>query len=303
MLEIPHNTVDISKIPLQKNIELFVKREDQIHPEISGNKYWKLFYNINQYLESKILDPLIITFGGAYSNHLAAVASLGKLLNIKTIGIVRGEELQSKISENATLKGAFDNGMQFRFVSRTVYRDKEKLTEDLTKEFPHALIIPEGGSNDLAVRGVQHMLSEETKDFDYLCSAVGTGGTLGGLSKYCEEGQKVLGLSVVKDDSLEETVFRFSGKRNFSLLDASEGGYGKISDDLVTFINDFGRSYGIKLDPIYTGKMMKSLMQMIDGDQFPDGSKILAFHTGGLQGIEGANALLRTQNRKLIEIF
>jgi 1-aminocyclopropane-1-carboxylate deaminase len=220
-MKLPLISVPIVEIPLEKSVHLFLKREDLINPEISGNKYWKLFYNVNQYLDKIIVDKKIITFGGAYSNHIFTVSAAGKIYNISSLGIIRGEELEEKWNENFTLKKARENGMEFRFVSREDYRDKKRLTEKLREEFPNALIIPEGGSNELAVQGIQHMLSNETKEFDYLCSAVGTGGTLAGISRYAAEKQKVLGFKVVEDSSLEEQIFNWSGKKNFELISAS----------------------------------------------------------------------------------
>lgn len=293
--------VPIIEIPIDKNCRLFLKREDLIHPEISGNKYWKLFYNIENYLEEKPKTPMIITFGGAFSNHIFAVSALGKELNIKTLGIIRGDELEKTWRENPTLKKANENGMNFRFVSRTDYRDKENLAENLQQEFLKALIIPEGGTNHLAVEGVRLMLNDETKEFDYLCSPVGTGGTLAGISKFAEAHQKVLGFKVVKDHALENKIFELSGRGNFELIDASDGGYGKITDANVQFINDFYKQFNIPLDPIYTGKMFRKIFEMIEADFFPKDSKVLVFHTGGLQGIEGANDKLKNQNRELIE--
>ena len=302
-MKIPEISIPIIEIPLEKNIRLFLKREDLIHPHISGNKYWKLFYNINSYLEPKPENPFIITFGGAFSNHIAATAALGKEFQSKTLGIVRGEELQNKFQENPTLKLAHENGMEFRFVSREAYRNKESLTQILQKEFPEALIIPEGGTNDRAVEGIQYMLNSETKSFDYLCTAVGTGGTVAGISKFAEENQQVLGFKVVDDDSLYNRVVELSKRNNCKLIEAHDGGYGKISDENIRFINVFKEKYGIQLDPIYTGKMMRKIFELIDNNYFPDGSKILAFHTGGLQGIFGANERLKKQNRPLIDFL
>ena len=301
-MKIPTISIPITQIPLQKNIQLFLKREDLIHPRISGNKYWKLFYNINSYLYQNPANPFIITFGGAFSNHIAAVAALGKEYQLKTLGIIRGEELQGKWQENPTLKLADQNGMDFRFVTREEYRDKDALTQILENEFPNVLIIPEGGTNEHAVEGIQFMLTEETKSFDYLCTAVGTGGTIAGISKFAEENQKVLGFKVVDDHSLYNKVSELSTRNNFELIESHEGKYGKITDENIRFINDFNQNYGIQLDPIYTGKMMKKLFEMIEENYFPAGSKILAFHTGGLQGISGANELLKKQNRPLIDI-
>ena len=302
-MKIPEISIPIIEIPLEKNIRLFLKREDLIHPHISGNKYWKLFYYINSYLEPKPENPFIITFGGAFSNHIAATAALGKKFQLKVLGIIRGEELQNKFQENPTLKLAHENGMEFRFVTREAYRNKESLTQILQKEFPEALIIPEGGTNDRAVEGIQYMLNSETKSFDYLCTAVGTGGTVAGISKFAEENQQVLGFKVVDDDSLYNRVVELSKRNNCKLIEAHDGGYGKISDENIRFINVFKEKYGIQLDPIYTGKMMRKIFELIDDNYFPDGSKILAFHTGGLQGIFGANERLKKQNRPLIDFL
>lgn len=292
--------IPITEIPLNKSVRLFIKREDLIDPEISGNKFWKLFYNINHYLERNPKNPLIITFGGAFSNHISAVSALGNNLGIKTLGIIRGEELQQKWEQNPTLKFASSNGMDFRFVSREEYRNKVSLTKKLENEFPSSLIIPDGGTNNLAVDGIQHMLSSDTKSFNYLCTAVGTGGTIAGISKFAGDDQKVLGFKVVDDNSLKTKISELSGNENFSLIDAHFGGYGKINDENIRFINWFSAEFGIQLDPIYTGKMMQKVFELIDEGFFPENSRILCFHTGGLQGIEGANEMLKKQNRTVI---
>lgn len=300
---IPDFSIPITEIPLEKNIRLYIKREDLIHSGISGNKFWKLFYNINHYQEKNPENPLIITFGGAFSNHIAAVAALGREQSMRTLGIIRGEELQKKWQENPTLQIAHANGMDFRFVSREEYRNKDSLTQKLQQEFPQALIIPEGGTNQLAVKGIQHLLNHETKSFGYLCTAVGTGGTVAGISKFAEENQQVLGFKVVNDPTLEEYIFELSQRKNFKLLEAHDGSYGKITDENIRFINNFSDYYGIQLDPVYTGKMMKRIFGLIEEDFFPENSRILAFHTGGLQGIAGANRLLEKQNRPLIKLI
>ncbi|ASK30214.1 1-aminocyclopropane-1-carboxylate deaminase [Chryseobacterium sp. T16E-39] len=300
ILQTPTEPIPIQEIPVDKNIKLFIKREDLVHPQISGNKYWKLFHNVNTYLENQIEDPIIITFGGAFSNHISAVSAIGKLAGIRTVGIIRGEELQHKWRDNPTLLFAFRNGMNLKFVSREEYRNKEKLSEFLQQGFPNALIVPEGGTNEDAVQGVKMMLNNETKDFDYLCTAVGTGGTIAGISEFCEENQKVIGFKVVHDSSLEDTIDQLTLKKNYHLIDSDFGGYGKIKDENIRFINDFKEKYNIPLEPIYTGKMMQRVFELIEEGYFPDNSKILCFHTGGLQGIEGANLLLEKQNRKLI---
>jgi len=297
MLQIPEYKIPIVEIKTHFDARIFIKREDLIHPQISGNKFWKLFFNVNHYLELKPKHPLLITFGGAFSNHIASVSAFGKEFEIPTIGIIRGNELENNWQDNPTLSEASKNGMQFFFVSREDYHHKEKLTEEFSEKYPNSLIIPEGGSNEMAVEGVQYMLGNDTKDFDYLCTAVGTGGTIAGISKFAEEHQKVFGIKVVKDDSLQEIISEWSRKSNFELIDADENRYGKISDENIRFINWFHQEYQIPLDPIYTGKMMQKIFDLAEKGFFPKGSKILTFHTGGLQGIKGANQFLKSKGR------
>ncbi len=301
MLQIPEYKIPIVKIKTDFDVQIFIKREDLIHPKISGNKFWKLFFNVNQYLDSKPENPLLISFGGAFSNHIASVSAFGKQFGIATIGIIRGNELENNWQDNPTLSEASKNGMQFFFVSREDYQNKEKLTEQFSNKYPNALIIPEGGSNEMAVEGVQYMLGNDTKDFDYLCTAVGTGGTIAGISKFAEEHQKGVGIKVVRDDSLQKTISEWSRRSNFELIDADENRYGKISDENIRFINWFYEEYQIPLDPIYTGKMMQKIFDLSEKGFFPKGSKILTFHTGGLQGIKGANLFLKSKNRRLID--
>lgn len=300
MLKIPTEGRPIKFILKENEVELFIKREDLIHPFISGNKYWKLFYQLNSYVERKEAQPIIITFGGAYSNHIAATSYAAKLLGIASLGIIRGEEISETWQENPTLEFAHSNGMEFHFVSREDYRDKENLKNQFLKKFPDALLVEEGGTSPLAAKGVSHMLGSDTKDFHYLCSAVGTGGTLAGISKYAEENQKVLGFKMVNDSSVESTIYHLSGKNNFHLFEPLDR-YGKISDEVITFINEFYDRFEIPLDPIYTGKMVYQLLQLIKNGYFPKGSKVLVFHTGGLQGIAGVNRKLKNQNKTEIK--
>ena len=275
-------------------VEFYVKREDKIHPFVSGNKYRKLKYNL---LEAKNngFDTLL-TFGGAFSNHIAAVASAGNAFGFKTIGIVRGEELGNKISENSTLSFAKENGMQFKFVSRELYRNKtsESFLNDLKEEFGDFYLIPEGGTNKLAIKGCEEILNTEDKTFDYICCAVGTGGTISGLINCSEPSQQVLGFPALKGDFLKEDISKFATQTNWKLItDYHFGGYAKINEELVTFINQFKIDNQVSLDPVYTGKMLFGIMDLINKNYFPKGSKILVIHTGGLQGVEGMNAILR----------
>ena len=299
-MKLLEHKIPIVEIPIESKVRLFIKREDLTHPEISGNKYWKMFFNVKKYLEKEVAERKIITFGGAFSNHIAAAAALGNEFGIKTLGVIRGNELEDSWQENPTLFSAHQNGMSFRFVTRETYRYKEKMMKELQEEFPESLVVPEGGTNENAVEGIQYMLTDETKDFDYICSAVGTGGTVSGLSKFAQPHQKIIGFKAVKDNSLENRIKNLSKKDNFTLIDASDGGFGKITDENVRFINEFYQYFGIVLEPVYTGKMLRKIFEMIADDYFPANSKILAFHTGGLQGIFGANEMLKKKNRNLI---
>ena len=282
-------------------VELYIKREDKIHPFVSGNKYRKLKYNL---LEAKNngFDTLL-TFGGAFSNHIAAVASAGNAFGFKTIGIVRGEELGNKISENTTLSFAKENGMQFKFVSRELYRNKtsESFLNDLKEEFGDFYLIPEGGTNKLAVKGCEEILNTEDNTFDYICCAVGTGGTISGLINCSKPSQQVLGFPALKGDFLKEDISKFATQTNWKLItDYHFGGYAKINEELVTFINQFKIDNQVSLDPVYTGKMLFGIIDLINKNYFPKGSKILAIHTGGLQGIEGMNAVLKKKKLPII---
>lgn len=296
------NTVNERLIVSNKSgIELHIKREDKLHAFVSGNKYRKLKYNL---LEADTLGyKTLLTFGGAYSNHIAAVASAGRLLGFNTIGVIRGEELSSEIDNNPTLSFAKQNGMQFKFVSREDYRNKtsEDFLKDLKDEFLDFYLIPEGGTNALAVKGCEEILSDSDDDFDFVCCAVGTGGTISGLINCSKPSQQVLGFPALKGDFLKEDISKFANKNNWKLVtDYHFGGYAKINTELVSFINQFKDLNNIQLDPVYTGKMLFGIFDLIEKNYFPKGSRILVIHTGGLQGIEGMNVFLKKKNLPLI---
>ena len=285
----------------KKNIELSIKREDLIHPFVSGNKYRKLKYNVLQAREEN--KPTLLTFGGAFSNHIAAVASAGKAEGFNTIGIIRGEELKGKVDTNPTLSFAKSCGMTFNFISRKDYKDKSNpnFISNLKDWFGDFYLIPEGGTNNLAIKGCQEILNEKDSKFDYLCCAVGTGGTISGIINASKSNQKVLGFSSLKGDFLNKDISKFATSTNWELItDYHFGGYGKINDSLIAFINKFKAETEIPLDPIYTGKMMFGIFDLIKKGYFKPNSKILAIHTGGLQGIDGMNAKLKKQNKPLI---
>ena len=288
-------------IPNGFDCEISIKPEYLIHPKVSGNKYRKLKYNLEH---ARVLNQhTLLTFGGAYSNHIAAVASAGQELKFKTIGIIRGEELISKIQSNPSLKFAQDCGMVLKFISREAYRDKvsETFLKQLSHEFGDFYIIPEGGTNNLAVKGCEEILAEEDSDFDYICCSVGTGGTISGLINSSFAPQKILGFPALKGGFLSEEITKFATKNNWELIeDYQFGGYAKINQELISFINEFRGRHNVPLDPIYTGKMLFGICDLIQKGYFPKNSKILAIHTGGLQGIEGMNLMLKQKKWPLI---
>lgn len=279
-------------------ISLAIKREDLIHPYISGNKFRKLKYNLIQAQTEK--HQKLLTFGGAFSNHIAAVAAAGKRVGMETIGVIRGDELSNQIASNPTLQFAADCGMQFEFVDRETYRRKEDAAfiESLRQKFGRFFLIPEGGTNAAAIRGCEEILTATDGAFDYICCAVGTGGTIAGLINSGGPHQKILGFPALKGDFLKAEICKFARNQNWDLVTEYHfGGYAKIDERLIAFMNRFHEQNSILLDPVYTGKMIFGVMDLIGKGYFPDGSKILAIHTGGLQGVRGMN--LRLTNMKL----
>ncbi len=287
-----YDTIDLSIIS-KNNCTLHIKREDLIHPLISGNKYRKLKYNL---IEAKTRNKTtLVTFGGAYSNHIAAVAAAGNQFNFKTIGVIRGEELSNTVL-NPTLQFAKQQGMDFHFISRTQYRNKTqaKFITTLKKTIGDFYLIPEGGTNNLAVKGCEEILSETDKKFDYVCTAVGTGGTIAGLVKDSNQNQRIIGFSALKGSFQTSEVVKYTSKKNYFITDKyCFGGYAKITEELISFINTFKQQAGIPLDPVYTGKMLFGIFDMLKNNYFPENSRILAIHTGGLQGRQGMNDFIK----------
>jgi 1-aminocyclopropane-1-carboxylate deaminase len=316
---------------LPNGISLEIKREDLLHPFISGNKFRKLKYNL---LQAKAENQkTVLTFGGAYSNHIAAMAYAGKEQGFKTIGVIRGDELGDKVEENTTLRFAQECGMQFEFVTREAYRFKTEpdFIANLQKKFGSFYLVPEGGTNHYAVKGCEEILTDEDAKFDYVCCAVGTGGTISGIINSAFPHQKVLGFPALKGDFLKdetpmnkfssnlnekgvpddlrqittfsEEIRKFATKKNWELItDYHFGGYGKVNEELIQFINQFYKQTQVPLDPIYTGKMVFGVIDLIQKNYFSHNSKILLIHTGGLQGIQGMNVLLKNKNKTLIEV-
>lgn len=286
--------VKIEAAFIQKaGLQLFLKREDLIHDDISGNKWRKLKYNLLQARQRG--QHSLLTFGGAYSNHIAAVAAAGAAFDFKTIGMIRGEAAPVL---NPTLAKAQQLGMELRFVSRSAYRDKEALIKDLPTTLAQAYIIPEGGTNSLALKGCAEIVDTPQFDqaIDFWCTACGTGGTAAGMITALEDHQQLIGFSVLKGDFMEQEIqglLKEVGmqKRNWSVNQSYHfGGYAKFNQTLIDFINTFKRNYGIQLDPIYTGKLLFGIFDLIKQGYFPAGATIMGVHTGGLQGIDGFNA-------------
>mgnify|MGYP001494617344 CR=1 FL=1 len=270
-----------------KEINLYIKRLDLVHQHVSGNKWYKLKYNIIE-AKSQLKDTLL-TFGGAYSNHLAATSFAAKLNGFKSIGIIRGEKNHQL---NPTLIFAKSNGMDLHYLSRSDYRKKhtEELILKLNKKFGDFYLIPEGGLNAQAIQGASEIL-EKNDVQDFICCAVGTGATMTGIINSSSANQNIIGFPVVKDfERLENIVKEYSNKRNFKFINNYLcGGYAKITNKLVDFIVDFNIIHKIPLDAVYTGKMMMGILDLVNKDYFPKRSNILVIHSGGLQGNQGMN--------------
>lgn len=276
---IPYNTVHLH------GVTLAIKRLDSVHPQISGNKFFKLKYNFAAALQQGLKQ--VLTFGGAYSNHIAATAYAAHLFGMQSIGIIRGEELAHK-ALNPTLQTAQDFGMQLQFVSREMYRQKQSadFIQQLQAEFPNGYIIPEGGTNHLAIQGCTEILSPaDLENFDLICCAAGTGGTIAGLIEASAAHQHVLGFSALKGDFLTPDVEQWTARRNWRITDEfCQGGYAKSTPELMQFIQEFEAAYSIPLEQIYTGKMLFGIQQMILRGEIKPEQRILVLHTGGLQG-------------------
>ena len=269
----------------QPDIHLDLKRLDLIHPHISGNKFYKLKYNLQH--AKQLGQDTLITFGGAFSNHIAATAYAAHYFGFNSIGIIRGEELADQ-RLNHTLATASQFGMQLEFINRQDYRNKEQpdFLAELQSRFPNAYIIPEGGTNSLAIQGCKEILSEQDRqNYDVICCAVGTGGTITGLIESSHFNQNILGFSALKGDFLTSDVTHLTAKKNWKIIDEyCCGGYAKTSAQLIEFIQFFEKQYQIPLEPIYTGKMLFGIFDLIEKAYFPPHIRILAIHSGGLQG-------------------
>lgn len=271
---------------IKAGIQVLVKREDLNHPHVSGNKWWKLKYNLEEAVRQG--KTTLLTFGGAYSNHLYATAAAAAEMKINSIGIVRGEET---LPLNPTLTFARSKGMQLHYLTRQDYREKSgsSFVESLHERFGDFYLIPEGGTNDLAIKGVEELGHEIIKevDFDYLCLPVGTGGTIAGLINVLHE-KKIIGFSSLKGgEFLSDDIKKWlrTDRGNWTIeAEYHFGGYGKSNDLLLEFIKQVESEYSIPFDQVYTGKMMFGVVDLINKNRFQKGSRVLLLHTGGLQG-------------------
>ncbi len=276
----------------EKDISLFLKRDDLTHPDVQGNKWRKLKYNLEFANENNY--PAILTFGGPMSNHIYSTAAAGKLFGLKTIGVIRG---YAHLPLTPTLAFAKAQGMELHFLSKGEYENRfsESSIEQLMHAYGNFYAIPDGGSNAMAVKGVVEMMQEIDIDYDVCCVAMGTGGTTAGCIAG-SNGKAVIGFSSLKGEGnlsieVERLVHEYSilaettYANNWTInKDYHFGGYGKTTVELLAFVQQFETEHNILLDPVYTSKMMFGLFDMIQNDYFARGSKILAIHTGGLQG-------------------
>ena len=286
------------------HLQLFIKREDRLHPHISGNKWRKLKYNISA--AQKQGHDTLLTFGGAFSNHIYATAAAGREFGLHTIGLIRGEE---HLPLNPTLQYATDQDMHLHYVSRADFRRKNHpaFIEQLHKKYGKFYLLPEGGTNVLAVKGCKEMV-DNLPHYDYICCNCGTGGTLAGILAGLQGKSQVVGFSALKGGDflkpeVDQLTKAYNGQvyQNYQIVnDFHFGGYAKATHALIDFINNFKQQFSIQLDPVYTGKMMYGIFSLVKEGFFKKDSTILAFHTGGLQGIAGFNAQHKSKNLHII---
>lgn len=275
----------------EKGVRVFVKREDLNHPVISGNKWRKLKYNLHE--AQKLGNKKLLTFGGAYSNHIHAVAGAGKAYGFETIGIIRGEET---LPLNDTLAYTQSCGMKLHYLDRDKYRekDKHKVKESLQNEFGPCYIIPEGGTNNLAIKGCAEIIDDLSDSYHQYCLPVGTGGTISGVIEGLKGSGNIIGFSSLKGSFLTSEVDKLLSEYSTNCYanwqinnDYHFGGYAKVKPALLQFMSGFEQRHDMLLDPVYTGKAMYGLYELIQNGNFDVGERILFIHTGGIQGRKG----------------
>lgn len=284
---IPVQYLSLSKL-IKRNITIGLLRLDTIHRNVSGNKWFKLKENVKLAQENHY--DTILTFGGAYSNHLSATAAAAKLLGIKAIAIVRGMEFADKL--NPTLLFCKAQEMKLHFVSREEYKLKSQpeFLQTISEQYKHPYIIPEGGNNAAGVNGAELIGNYIPQDATHIVVSVGSGTTMQGiLNAMTNKKDKtlqsfVLGMSPIKGGSYLKASIQ-TAYTHWDIIDKYHfGGFGKYNDALIDFMNAFYSKHQMPLDAIYTAKMMYGVEDLIGQNYFPEGSKIICIHTGGLQG-------------------
>lgn len=274
-----------------KGIQLFMARADLLHPLASGNKFYKLSPNISFATEQGLTQ--LLSFGGAFSNHIHALALTAQANGFKSVGIIRGEK---EYASNSTLKEASIAGMQLEFVTRDEYKRRHNLDylDELKSRYPDALIIPEGGSSQLAVKGCMQLMAEinAVKQTNIITAACGTGATFAGIVCGLNKDQRAVGYSALKDKSLSSRIDEFISNEGclnhvYTVEQADYGGFAKLPKEVLDFSLEWLDYTGVLLDPIYTSKMCKRLIEQIKDDEFEVGASITIIHSGGLQGWRG----------------
>ena len=280
-----------SNLFVQKEVQLFLKRDDLIHNIISGNKWRKLKYNFKA---AKLGGyRTILSFGGEYSNHLHALSYAANQAGLKSIGVVRG----AKKKLNSTLSFCQSQKMDFHYMDRSIYRShkySKQVLLELKKLFGKFYLIPEGGNNLLGIKGCQEIVTELDFDFDYICCPVGTGCTASGIISSIKSSQNFIGFCAFhKSFEQNSSIKNYCNSKlsnNWQVIsDNHFGGFAKINSNLIKFVRQFYLDYNIELDLIYMGKLFYSLFNLIERGYFPPKSKIVVLHTGGLQGLQGFN--------------
>lgn len=272
-----------------KNISIDILRLDEMHLPVGGNKFYKLKYNLKAAKNQN--HHTLLTFGGAFSNHVYATALAGKLNGLKTIGVIRGEDDEL----NPTLSFCREQNMHVHFVNRETYsrKDEPGFLSELQNRFGKFYVLPEGGTNLLAVEGTKEILATVEKNYDLIFCAAGTGGTLAGIISAAPSQTKIIGISVLKgDDTLTGKVSALIPAHHHNWQIQTQyhlGGYAKYNYTLMQFIHQFTKNYHMRLDPVYTGKALYAVFQKIDAGEILPHQHILAIHTGGLQGWNGWN--------------
>lgn len=285
-LQLPSPLVEVHDARVEsRGVRLYLKRDDLIHVELPGNKWRKLKYNIGAAREQGV--STLLTFGGAYSNHIRATAAAGHYFDFNTIGVVRGEE---RLPLNSSLQYATNHGMQLAYMDRSTYRKKTDplMIADLRERFGDFYLIPEGGSNALAVQGCKELVDEIDVDFDVICCPCGTGGTLAGISAALHQGQRAVGFSALKGgtflaDNVAELQRQSIGAAldNWSIeLEFHFGGFARRPPLLNEFMTLFAQAHGLTLDWVYVAKMMYGIFALIDRGAFSPGKSIVAVITG-----------------------